>query len=77
MKPSLTRRFVAVLLALAFAATLAIKPTDAEAAKRGHRKSATYSSPAGSAETTRERDRRLTRECRGRPNAGACLGFGQ
>lgn len=28
-----------------------------------------------SEETTAERDRRLTRECRGRPNAGACLGY--
>lgn len=29
----------------------------------------------GSAESTAERDRRLRRECRGRPNAGACLGY--
>ena len=29
----------------------------------------------GSAETTSERDRRLYRECKGRPNAGACLGY--
>lgn len=28
-----------------------------------------------SEETRGERDRRLTRECRGRPNAGACLGY--
>lgn len=26
-------------------------------------------------ETQRERDRRLKRECKGRPNAGACLGY--
>lgn len=30
---------------------------------------------AGSGETRAERDRRLTRECRGRPNAGACEGY--
>ncbi|MGE8317361.1 MAG: hypothetical protein ACN6O3_01365 [Comamonas sp.] len=30
----------------------------------------------GSAETTTERERRLLRECRGLPNAGACLGYG-
>jgi hypothetical protein len=30
----------------------------------------------GSAETTAERNRRLQRECKGRPNAGACLGYG-
>ena len=29
----------------------------------------------GSGETRAERERRLTRECRGRPNAGACLGY--
>lgn len=29
----------------------------------------------GSGETTKERERRLLRECRGRPNAGACEGF--
>lgn len=29
----------------------------------------------GSAESAAERDRRLRRECRGRPNAGACLGY--
>jgi len=31
--------------------------------------------PGGSGETTSERERRLMRECRGLPNAGACLGF--
>ena len=30
-----------------------------------------------SEESTAERDRRLYRECRGRPNAGACLGYTQ
>jgi hypothetical protein len=28
-----------------------------------------------SSESTAERDRRLWRECQGRPNAGACLGY--
>ena len=28
-----------------------------------------------SEETTAERDRRLKRECKGAPNAGACLGY--
>ncbi|PWW48712.1 hypothetical protein [Melaminivora alkalimesophila] len=31
--------------------------------------------PAGSQESATERERRLRRECRGRPNAGACLGY--
>lgn len=29
----------------------------------------------GSEETQAQRDRRLKRECKGRPNAGACLGY--
>ena len=29
----------------------------------------------GSEETSAERDRRLYRECQGRPNSGACLGY--
>ncbi|MDP2066860.1 MAG: hypothetical protein Q8K38_12925 [Burkholderiaceae bacterium] len=29
----------------------------------------------GSGETSAERDRRLYRECKGRPNAGACEGY--
>lgn len=29
----------------------------------------------GPAETRAERDKRLLRECRGRPNAGACEGY--
>ncbi len=31
--------------------------------------------PSGSEETPRERERRLLRECKGRPNAGACSGY--
>ena len=30
----------------------------------------------GPAETRAERDKRLQRECRGRPNSGACEGYG-
>lgn len=29
----------------------------------------------GRTETPAQRDKRLLRECRGRPNAGACLGY--
>lgn len=32
-------------------------------------------SSSSSQETTKERERRLLRECKGRPNAGACEGF--
>jgi hypothetical protein len=47
--------------------------TDTKAKKKGsikvkHQRSSSEESP-------RDRDRRLTRECRGAPNAGACLGY--
>lgn len=31
--------------------------------------------PNSSQESARERERRLLRECKGRPNAGACAGY--
>jgi hypothetical protein len=31
--------------------------------------------PSGSEESAAARDKRLKRECRGRPNAGACAGY--
>jgi len=31
--------------------------------------------PSSSQETRQERERRLLRECKGRPNAGSCSGF--
>lgn len=33
--------------------------------------------PPSSEESRADRERRLSRECRGRANAGACLGFAQ
>ena len=33
--------------------------------------------PPSSEESRADRDRRLSRECRGRANAGACLGYAQ
>ena len=52
--------------------------TPAEAKKKSEGKQQTVRvkhQSTGSGETRAERERRLTRECRGRPNAGACLGF--
>ena len=62
-----------VLVALSLALA-----TPAEAKKKGEGKQQTVrvkQQSTGSGETRAERERRLTRECRGRPNAGACLGF--
>ena len=44
-------------------------------AKKKSTKTNTVKYEKGSAESTSERDRRLYRECKGRPNAGACLGY--
>ena len=50
-------------------------PTQPAKTKTSKKKSGTVKYDKGSAETTAERDRRLKRECKGRPNAGACLGY--
>ncbi len=71
-----TRRAAPTLLALSFVITLCLTSTVAQAGKHRSTKSTVKESYGGSAETTKERERRLARECRGRPNAGACLGFG-
>lgn len=56
---------------LAFAASRT--PSRARKGK-GRSKPAT---PPSSEESRADRDRRLSRECRGRANAGACLGYAQ
>ena len=55
-------------------ASPAAPPADTAKPKK-KKKSAHVKYDKGSAESTAERDRRLTRECKGRPNAGACLGY--
>lgn len=52
-------------------------PDDSHAARRRHvgPRSGKVLVDKGSAENTQERERRLLRECKGRPNAGACEGF--
>ncbi len=51
------------------------KPAKAAKEKKKSTKTNTVKYEKGSAETTSERDRRLFRECKGRPNAGACMGY--
>ncbi len=60
--------------ATADAATRTRKAKVAKAAK-SQNKTPRVKFGKDSAETTSERDRRLQRECKGRPNAGACLGY--
>lgn len=53
--------------------------TDARGCHRsasvGYHCHAQAASVGAGGESTRERDKRLKRECKGRPNAGACLGY--
>lgn len=74
----LIKKPVALLLAVAVFGACSLAPADALAAKRGHQGANRVKfDKGGSSETVKDRDRRLARECRGRPNAGACMGFGQ
>ena len=78
----------AALLYACLAAVLLTTPADTQAAQQ--KKDSTNSSQASSEkkgsvrikylgspseESTSQRDRRLYRECKGRPDAGACLGY--
>ncbi len=53
----------------------AVTATDKLAKKPKPAKAPKPPSDKGSAESKAERDKRLLRECRGRPNAGACEGY--
>jgi len=53
----------------------AVTATDKPAKKPQQAKAPTPPTDKGSAESKAERDKRLLRECRGRPNAGACEGY--
>ncbi|WP_108414940.1 hypothetical protein [Limnohabitans sp. Jir72] len=64
------------LLSALLACSLA--PSTASAASTGvsRKKAPRQAIDRGPAETRAERDKRLARECKGRPNAGACEGYG-
>lgn len=68
-----TASFCASGEAFAAAKSSASPPSSAAGKKPANR--VTYR-PSPSEETRRERERRLERECRNKPNAGACAGFG-
>jgi hypothetical protein len=79
--PTLLNRRQALLGLSALLGTTAPLSFAASGAKSRSKKSQGRSKPAaapsGSEESRADRDRRLSRECRGRPNAGACLGYTQ
>jgi len=64
------------LAALALIISFGAAPAHAAAQKKTVRHVARLKvQQAPSQETPAQRDRRLERECKGRPNAGACLGY--
>ena len=86
--PRLVHRstFRLVVLAITACAWFALAPTAQAGTKSKKEASTTHHTTKkravkvkpmqnNSGETTAERERRLTRECRGMPNAGACLGY--
>ena len=76
------RRFITIALAssvLLGVCMLAPAQAETDAKKSTVAKRKKTAAPkfinSSSQETTRERERRLLRECKGRANAGACAGF--
>ena len=69
---------LASVMAVAAVAQAASADTSATAAKtaKKHKSGSAHRIRSPSYETTAERERRLARECKGMPNAGACLGYG-
>lgn len=77
---SLAQLCTAALTAVAFAnlpvlAANASGERSHKAAKKQSGKVKIQNIRSSSEETTAERDRRLYRECQGRPNSGACAGY--
>lgn len=79
-------RFLNIALLVATTLMLASAPgAKAEPAKKAKQSTAAHAGkpkgtmpkfiPSASQESTKERERRLLRECKGRPNAGACSGY--
>ena len=70
-----TRRSILCLLAGALTFPIA-DAAQAGSTRHGSRSRARPTPPRDYGEQPAERDRRLARECRHQPNAGACAGFG-
>ncbi|MFT3720063.1 hypothetical protein [Pseudorhodoferax sp.] len=65
----------ATFLALAALATATPALAAADTTTKKKAAAAPKFIPSSSQESPRERERRLLRECKGRPNAGACAGY--
>ena len=64
------------LLSALLASSLAPSAASAASTSGVRKKAPKQAIDRGPAETRAERDKRLARECKGRPNAGACEGYG-
>ena len=79
MPSSSARRFALAFCALCLAVTPAVADAKAKSKTRGARlkpaPAVTYADGQTTAQRQRSEETRLRRECKGRPNAGACLGY--
>jgi len=64
------------LLSTLLASSLAPSTASAASTSVSRKRAPRQPIDRGPAETRAERDKRLARECKGRPNAGACEGYG-
>ncbi len=77
------KQHIACTLMAAFIGMALLSPLDAWAARKRGATTETHAAKTHKAkrsknfggESAAERDRRLLRECKGLPNAGACLGY--
>ena len=79
MPTALTRRQTLLGLSALLSSTAppVLAASRASAKSRKSQGRSKPAAPSGSEESRADRDRRLSRECRGRANAGACLGYAQ
>jgi len=79
MPTPLTRRQALFGMSALLSATtpLAFAASGAKSKSKKSQGRSKPAAPSGSEESRADRDRRLSRECRGRANAGACLGYTQ
>lgn len=76
-KCMITAGLLACLAVMTMPATMAQTPsTNKSSTKATGTKTRQPPQDKGPGETRAERDKRLLRECRGRPNSGACEGYG-
>jgi hypothetical protein len=68
-------KFTRLLLACLCLGVAAMGTSPAFAAKKKKTKSHKVKQESGSMESSKDRERRLLRECRGQVNAGACAGL--